>query len=112
LPFNLKGLAALVAAPKSPKNRWSDKAWRDAIRVAVLRAHEDPKKGKKLQALADALVDAGLTGDVPALREIGDRLDGKPTQTIEANITDERMVVRAPEQPADAQDWASKHGPH
>jgi len=71
-----------VAAPKNPKNRWSEKAWRDAIRVAVMRAHEDPKKGKKLAALADALVNAGLEGDVSALREIGDRLDGKVPQGI------------------------------
>ncbi len=27
-------------------------------------------------------------------------------------ITDERMVVRAPEQSADAAEWAGKHGPH
>jgi phage terminase small subunit len=27
-------------------------------------------------------------------------------------VITERMVVRAPDRPADAQDWASKHGPH
>ena len=57
--------------------------WRDAIRVAVSRAMNDPKKGKKLQALADALVEQGLAGDVPALKEIGDRLDGRPSQALE-----------------------------
>ena len=72
-----------MAARKAPGNQWSDKAWRDAIRLAVMRAHEDPKKGKKLAALADALVDAGLDGDVPALKEIGDRLDGKVAQALE-----------------------------
>jgi hypothetical protein len=71
-----------LAARKSPGNQWTDKAWRDAIRRAVMRAHEDPKKGKKLEALADQLVDEGLKGDVPALKEIGDRLDGKVPQAI------------------------------
>jgi hypothetical protein len=71
-----------LAARKTAGNQWTDKAWRDAIRVAVLRAHKDPKKGKKLAALADALVDAGLDGDVPALKEIGDRLDGRVPQAI------------------------------
>lgn len=71
-----------MARPHRPKGAWSDKAWRDAIRVAVLRAHEDPKKGKRLAALADALVEAGLSGDVPALKEIGDRLDGKVAQAL------------------------------
>lgn len=69
-----------MAAADNPKNRWSEKLWRDAIRVAVNRAQEDPTKGKKLVALADALVDAGMTGDVSALKEIGDRLDGKVPQ--------------------------------
>lgn len=48
--------------------------------MAVMRAHSDPKKGKKLAALADALVDAGLEGDVSALQEIGNRLDGRVPQ--------------------------------
>lgn len=64
----------------NPKNRWSEKIWRDAIRVAVNRAQEDPAQGKKLAALADALVNSGLAGDVSALKEIGDRLDGKVPQ--------------------------------
>ncbi len=71
-----------MAARKTAGNQWSDKAWRDAIRVAVQRAHDDPKKGKKLAALADALVDEGLKGDVPALKEIGDRIDGKVPQAL------------------------------
>jgi hypothetical protein len=71
-----------MARPHRPKGAWSDKAWRDAIRVAVNRAHEDPKKGKRLAALADALVDAGLEGDVSALKEIGDRLDGRVPQAV------------------------------
>lgn len=69
-----------MAAPKTPKNRWSDKVWRDAIRVAVMRNADDG--GKKLAKLADALVTAGIAGDVPALKEIGDRLDGKVPQAL------------------------------
>jgi hypothetical protein len=36
-----------------------------------------------LRALARKLVEKGLGGELAALREIGDRLDGKPAQTIE-----------------------------
>lgn len=72
-----------MAARKTKGNQWSDKPWRDAIRIAVQRAQEDPTKGRKLAALADALVDAGIAGDVPALKEIGDRLDGKAAQAVE-----------------------------
>ena len=51
--------------------------------VAVKRESEDGGKTKKLAALADKLVERGLDGDVTALKEIGDRLDGKPTQGVE-----------------------------
>jgi hypothetical protein len=60
--------------------------------VAVLRAQDDPKKGKRLAALADALVDEGLKGDVPALREIGDRLDGKVPQALVGGGADDNPV--------------------
>ncbi len=63
-----------------PRGAWSDKAWRDAIRLAVNK--RDKKGGKRLAQLADVLVTSGLEGDVSALKEIGDRLDGKPSQAI------------------------------
>lgn len=100
-----------MAARKTAGNQWSDKAWRDAIRVAVMRAHDDPKQGKKLAALADKLVSAGLEGDVAALKEIGDRLDGKPTQQIDTTIRDERLVARMPAPEKSADEWAGKYSP-
>lgn len=100
-----------MARPHRPKGAWSDKAWRDAIRVAVTRAADDPKKhGKKLAQLADALVNAGCQGDVSALKEIGDRLDGKAKQQIEATITDKRMVVEAPAISSDSDAWERQYG--
>lgn len=60
------------------------KLWRDAVRLAVHRRDKDG--GKLLNQLADKLVDFGINGDVSALREIGDRLDGKPMQTAEIAI--------------------------
>lgn len=57
------------------------KAWADAVRKASHAV--DPKaKAKKLDLLAKALVNAGLDGDVSALKEIGDRLDGKVPQAV------------------------------
>jgi hypothetical protein len=49
---------------------------------------------------------------VAAAKELLDRGHGRSTQTIDATITDDRMVVRAPEQSASAEEWAGKHGPH
>ncbi len=54
--------------------------WRDAIMLAVKRDAEGG--GKHLDKLARTLIQKASEGDVAALKEIGDRLDGKPTQSI------------------------------
>jgi hypothetical protein len=66
-----------MGAPIGNKNATKNKLWEDALRRALLA--ED---GKKLRSLADKLIARAEEGDVTALKEIGDRMDGKPTQTI------------------------------
>ena len=44
------------------------------------------KKTKALRLLARRLVAAGIAGDVSALREIGDRLDGKAMQGVDLKM--------------------------
>jgi hypothetical protein len=73
-----------MAAPINPKGAKSDKQWRNAIQLAVHRLATDGKT-KHLDILAARLVKSAAEGDISALREIGDRLDGKPTQAIEVN---------------------------
>jgi len=65
----------------NPGGRPKELIWRDAIHRAVKRVAEDGDQ-KQLDRLADQLVAAGLEGDISALREIGDRLDGKPSQAL------------------------------
>ena len=43
-------------------------------------------KTKALRLLARQLVKAGLAGDVSALKEIGDRLDGKAMQGVDLKM--------------------------
>jgi hypothetical protein len=67
------------------KGATSDKEWRGEIRKAVNELREvegEPKKVRTLRLLARKLADRGLEGEIAALREIGDRLDGKPAQAI------------------------------
>jgi hypothetical protein len=69
--------------------RKGEKFWADAVKRAVNRRMENEEgKPKKLERLADQLVKAGLAGDVSALKEIGDRLDGRPKQAVEASGPD------------------------
>lgn len=92
-----------------PKGSLNDKPWKDAIRKAVARRAEEGSRA--LDKLAESLVGMGLAGDVSALKEIGDRLDGKATQTIEATVT-ERMVMEAPQPAKDADEWSKANSVH
>lgn len=73
-----------------PRGAWSEKQFRDALRLAV---NEDAPDGrKKLRVIAEQLVAAAAGGDVTAIREVADRLDGKPAQAIVGD--DEADAVR------------------
>ena len=61
--------------------------WRAAINRAVSRKMSASSKRIKLDALADTLVDAGLAGDIAALKEIGNRLDGMAHQSVSVDNT-------------------------
>lgn len=74
-------------APKGNKNGSHDKPWADAIRRALLA-----NDGQKLRALAEKLVERGVGGDVAAIREIGDRIDGKPKQEVAAEVKGDLKV--------------------
>lgn len=70
----------------------SDKIWADAVRKAVHEYHEEKtpdgkvKKTRKLNMLAVNLVNAGIDGDMQAIKEIGVRLDGN-NSTVNVNGT-------------------------
>ena len=56
-----------------------DKPFRDALRMQIADADGDMKR---LRKIADALLAKGDAGDVAAIKEIADRLDGKVAQPI------------------------------
>jgi hypothetical protein len=62
----------------------SEKTFANMLRIAIKEAHVDG--GDKLRKVADALVDKAMTGDVPAIKEIADRLDGKVPQALEGDV--------------------------
>ena len=67
----------------NPKGRGPNrKPFTAALMVAVGEADKN-SNAKKLLALAKKLVEQGLTGDVQAITQIRDTLQGKPTQAIE-----------------------------
>ena len=73
-------------------NAAKDKPWRDAIRRALLA-----DDGKRLRAIADRLVAKAEEGDIAAIKELGDRIDGKPEQrtTIAGDAENPLLVAEA-----------------
>lgn len=58
----------------------------EALRIEVTQAMEGQDK-QKLRGLAEQLVKKGLSGDVQAIKEVADRLDGKPVQVNDNHNT-------------------------
>jgi hypothetical protein len=76
-----------VGAPSGNQNAKKGKAWAEAVKRAI-RAKYGKEWDESLQELAGKLVKAADEGDLAALKEIGDRLDGKPTQQTEVSGPD------------------------
>ena len=57
-----------------------DKLYREALRMELAAAGEDLKK---LREIARVHIEKAAAGDMQAIKELADRLDGKPTQMLE-----------------------------
>lgn len=79
---------------RSGTNKGKDKAFADAIRLAVM-AEDGPEKKKKLRSIAEKIVGLAIDGESWACQMVADRLDGKPAQESTVTIDDKR----------DASDW-------
>lgn len=77
--------------------RKGEKHWRDAVMIAVNETVDgDPDGRKKLRAIADKVVELALDGDMQAIKEIGDRMDGKAP--ISADVTSGGKEIKMPSQ--------------
>lgn len=69
----------MAGRPAGSANK--DKPFRDALRAEIAAAQNDDDF-RSLRQIARKLLRRAGEGDVPAIREIGDRLDGKVPQAI------------------------------
>lgn len=57
-----------------------EKSFANMLNIAIKEAHDQGRD--KLRAVADALVEKAINGDVQAIKEVADRLDGKVPQGL------------------------------
>jgi hypothetical protein len=77
-------------APIGNQNGKKGKLFYDALRVALVQ--EDRKK---LRKITEKLIEAAENGDAWAVKEIMDRMDGKPVNTTELSGVDGSILKMA-----------------
>lgn len=74
-----------MAARKTASSPKPDKLIRDALLIELQRDSDQIEHGKKIKRLrlvARKMVDEALDGNVVAMKEIADRIDGRPAQSV------------------------------
>lgn len=80
-------MAGKRGAPIGNDNATKSKPWSDALRKALVQySDEKVKQGDAMRAIAETVVMRAIVGDKDAWQEIGNRLDGKPHQTVAAEV--------------------------
>src|SRR5262245_18536067 len=69
-----------MANPTS-RGQQRDKPFRDALRMEIAAAQDD-SDSRSLRRIARQLLGVAASGDVQAIKEVADRLDGKVPQGI------------------------------
>jgi len=71
----------------NPTGVRKEKLFHHALKMQIAEAGDDLKR---LRKIAEQLLKKAEKGDLVAIREVADRLDGKPTQESHVNLTDKR----------------------
>ena len=74
----LVGQMSYVNRP--PRGQQRDKPYREALRMELAAAGEDMKR---LREIAKVHIEKAAAGDMQAIKELADRLDGRPAQILE-----------------------------
>jgi hypothetical protein len=76
-----------MGAPLGNDNNRKHQYWSDALRKHIVQNPKD------LASAAQALFDKAKDGDVMAIKEIGDRLEGKPAQALNIGGQEDNPLV-------------------
>lgn len=99
-----------VGAPRGNKNSSkANRLWRNTIERAIAQS-ADPDV---LRNIADKLLAKASEGDMQAIKELGDRLDGKPAQQVVLTGDEEGGPVKVEDSgrpKLTKEEWLLAHG--
>ncbi len=75
-----------MAAPEGNQNAAQGKRFKLAVQAALQRKGKD--QWEALTDVAEKLVDEALNGNMAAIKEVADRIEGKPAQQVELTGAD------------------------
>ena len=79
--------------PRNPRGQQRDKIYREALRLELADMSEGVDL-KKLRQIARAHIEKAASGDMQAIKELADRLDGRPAQMVEDSRPDGEPITR------------------
>ena len=85
----------------NPGGRSKEKPFANALRMEIAAAGEDHKA---LRRVAKVLIGQAEGGDIRAIRELADRLDGRPMQAVEASVDTPIDTLK------EVMDWVAENG--
>jgi hypothetical protein len=77
----------MAGAPIGNKNAQKGRMWNDALKKAIAQDN-----GKRLRESIEQLLNLAEKGEPWAIKELADRLDGRPMQASHAEATEEKQI--------------------
>ena|SRR5215467_917876 len=79
--------------PRNPRGQQRDKIYREALRLELADMSEGIDL-KKLREIARRHIEKAAAGDMQAIKELADRLDGRPAQILEHSGPDSEPITK------------------
>jgi ribosomal protein L17 len=93
---------AVKGAQKGNKNASKTKDWEHTLRRVLTsfelqndKGETTIKRGEALRKIAEQCVLQAIAGDKDARQEIANRLDGKPSEHVKIDLTEEHVITYA-----------------
>lgn len=85
---------ATSGAQPGNQNNLKGRIWTQAINNVLERSHPKGRMAA-MEELAEKLIEGVKAGDLPSIREFGDRMEGKPGQSVDIKADIRQAMVQA-----------------